>query len=85
MQVWDLGGQANMRPSWVQYYKHTDAIIMVIDSTDRARISIVKVQLDAQLLIMASGGKGSQGLSDIAQCKWHQLHMRFSCNTQGCR
>ena len=57
-----------MRPSWVQYYKHTDAIIMVIDSTDRARISIVKVQLGACLLVMAYSGKESQGLSDITCC-----------------
>ncbi|KAK9828177.1 hypothetical protein WJX74_002064 [Apatococcus lobatus] len=48
-EVWDLGGQANMRPSWVQYYKHTDAIIMVIDSTDRARISVVKNELASLL------------------------------------
>ena len=28
-QVWDLGGQANLRPSWATYYQHTDCIIMV--------------------------------------------------------
>ena len=42
-QVWDLGGQANLRPSWATYYRATDAVIVVIDSTDRARASIAKV------------------------------------------
>jgi hypothetical protein len=28
-QIWDLGGQANLRPSWATYYQHTDCIIMV--------------------------------------------------------
>ena len=42
-EVWDLGGQANLRPSWATYYKSTDALIMVVDSTDRARIGIAKV------------------------------------------
>ena len=29
MQVWDLGGQANLRPSWATYYQQTDCIILV--------------------------------------------------------
>ena len=43
LQVWDLGGQANLRPSWQTYYKNTDAVIVVVDSTDRGRIGIAKV------------------------------------------
>ena len=43
-QVWDLGGQANLRPSWATYYRSTDAVIIVVDSTDRARASIAKVR-----------------------------------------
>ena len=45
VQVWDLGGQANLRPSWQTYYKNADSVIMVCDSTDRARVSIAKVGL----------------------------------------
>ncbi|QDZ24482.1 small ARF-related GTPase [Chloropicon primus] len=44
-EVWDLGGQATLRPSWVTYYKATDALVMVVDSTDRARINSVKEEL----------------------------------------
>ncbi len=43
LQVWDLGGQANLRPFWATYYQATDAVMMMVDSTDRARISIAKV------------------------------------------
>lgn len=43
MQIWDLGGQANLRPSWAAYCKNTDAVVMVIDSTDRTRIGTTKV------------------------------------------
>lgn len=49
-EVWDLGGQANLRPSWATYYKSTDALIMVVDSTDRARIGIAKVCSSAESL-----------------------------------
>ena len=42
-QVWDLGGQANLRPSWQTYYRAANAVIMVVDSTDRARVGIAKV------------------------------------------
>lgn len=42
-QIWDLGGQQNLRPFWATYYKKCDAVIMVVDSTDRARVSITKV------------------------------------------
>lgn len=44
-EVWDLGGQATLRPSWTSYYKSTDALVMVVDSTDRARINSVKDEL----------------------------------------
>ncbi len=44
-QVWDLGGQASLRPSWSTYYPNTDAVIVVVDSTDRARVGICKQEL----------------------------------------
>lgn len=44
-EVWDLGGQASMRTSWGMYLKGVDAIIVVIDSTDRVRIPIAKQEL----------------------------------------
>ncbi|KHN05048.1 ADP-ribosylation factor-like protein 5 [Glycine soja] len=43
--VWDLGGQERLRTSWATYYRGTHAVIAVIDSSDRARISIIKDEL----------------------------------------
>ncbi|XP_075867635.1 ADP-ribosylation factor-like protein 1 [Nelusetta ayraudi] len=48
-QVWDLGGQTSIRPYWRCYYSNTDAIIYVVDSSDRDRMSISKSELVAML------------------------------------
>lgn len=34
LQVWDLGGQENLRAAWDAYYKDTQAVIYVVDSAD---------------------------------------------------
>jgi small GTP-binding protein len=52
-EIWDLGGQASLRSSWHIYFKGVDAIIVVIDSSDRARIPIAKQEL-YQILAMPS-------------------------------
>lgn len=44
-QVWDIGGQYEIRPYWRCYYPNTDAIIFAIDSSDKERIDIVKQEL----------------------------------------
>ena len=44
LQIWDLGGQQNLRAFWATYYKNTDAVILVVDSTDRARVGVSKVR-----------------------------------------
>ncbi|KAJ0232711.1 ADP-ribosylation factor C1 [Hirschfeldia incana] len=48
-EVWDLGGQDRLRTSWATYYRGTNAVIVVIDSTDRARISLMKDELSRLL------------------------------------
>eukprot|EP00995_Heteronema_vittatum_P010922 NODE_647_length_1244_cov_249.381590_g468_i0.p1 GENE.NODE_647_length_1244_cov_249.381590_g468_i0~~NODE_647_length_1244_cov_249.381590_g468_i0.p1 ORF type:complete len:198 (-),score=67.76 NODE_647_length_1244_cov_249.381590_g468_i0:651-1190(-) len=48
-QVWDLGGQTSIRPYWRCYFSNTDAIIYVVDSSDRDRIAIAKQELYAML------------------------------------
>ena len=48
-QVWDLGGQSSIRPYWRCYYTNTDAIIYVVDSMDRDRMSICKEELVGML------------------------------------
>jgi ADP-ribosylation factor-like protein 1 len=44
-QMWDLGGQSELRPYWRCYYPKTNAIVFVIDSTDKERLNIVKEEL----------------------------------------
>jgi GTPase SAR1 family protein len=48
-QVWDLGGQTSIRPYWRCYYSNTDAILYVVDSSDRDRISVSKNELVSML------------------------------------
>eukprot|EP01135_Chromosphaera_perkinsii_P009330 Nk52_evm6s1737 gene=Nk52_evmTU6s1737 len=48
-QVWDLGGQTSIRPYWRCYYANTDAVIYVVDSADRERMSISKSELLSML------------------------------------
>eukprot|EP01024_Parvocaulis_polyphysoides_P053578 TRINITY_DN5346_c0_g1_i1.p1 TRINITY_DN5346_c0_g1~~TRINITY_DN5346_c0_g1_i1.p1 ORF type:complete len:192 (-),score=17.23 TRINITY_DN5346_c0_g1_i1:159-734(-) len=37
--VWDVGGQEKLRPLWRHYFNNTDALIFVVDSFDRERIT----------------------------------------------
>ena len=47
--MWDLGGQESSRASWSTYYKQTNAVMLVVDSTDRERIPIIKTELERML------------------------------------
>eukprot|EP00758_Cryptobia_borreli_P005903 Tbor_TRINITY_DN5010_c6_g2::TRINITY_DN5010_c6_g2_i2::g.14126::m.14126/K07942/ARL1; ADP-ribosylation factor-like protein 1 len=78
-QVWDLGGQTGIRPYWRCYFSQTDAIIYVVDSTDRDRMGVAKNELFALLeeeelrkaviLIFANKQdlRGAAGEAEIAQ------------------
>jgi len=44
-QVWDIGGQSEIRPYWRCYYENTNAIVFAVDSSDKDRIDIVKHEL----------------------------------------
>ena len=35
--VWDVGGQTKLRALWQHYFENTDALIYVVDSSDRNR------------------------------------------------
>eukprot|EP00457_Paulinella_chromatophora_P014110 gb/GEZN01014490.1/.p1 GENE.gb/GEZN01014490.1/~~gb/GEZN01014490.1/.p1 ORF type:complete len:249 (+),score=51.44 gb/GEZN01014490.1/:143-889(+) len=48
-QVWDLGGQASLRKGWETYYAGTNAVVLVVDSSDTQRIGLVRDEL-AKLL-----------------------------------
>ena len=39
MTIWDIGGQDKIRKLWKHYYDKNDAVIFVVDSCDRDRVS----------------------------------------------
>lgn len=49
LNVWDIGGQKSIRSYWKSYFDQTDALIYVIDSSDRRRLEETGIEL-SQLL-----------------------------------
>jgi ADP-ribosylation factor protein 1 len=47
--VWDVGGQDRIRPLWRHYYQDVDGVIYVVDSNDRERAEIAKMELDKMM------------------------------------
>ena len=45
LQAWDLGGQDKLRAIWKTYYVGAHAVVLVVDSTDRARMPQVRAEL----------------------------------------
>lgn len=50
LQVWDLGGQENLRASWDAYYQNTHAVIYVIDSADDSQVQTSKAEFLTMLV-----------------------------------
>ena len=48
--VWDVGGQTKIRPLWQHYYENTDAVIYVVDSSDRERLQEAREELEGILM-----------------------------------
>merc|ERR1711937_670583 len=49
LNVWDIGGQKTIRPYWKNYFENTDALIYVVDSSDRRRLEEAGEELAALL------------------------------------
>merc|ERR1712217_728965 len=49
LNVWDIGGQKTIRPYWSNYFESSDALVYVIDSSDRRRLEESGLEL-AELL-----------------------------------
>jgi len=62
--VWDVGGQHKIRALWRHYYTGSNAVIFVVDSTDRERVEDAREEIsrilsddemrDAALLVFAN-------------------------------
>ena len=50
MRLGDVGGQKTLRTYWRNYFEKTDALIWVIDATDRLRITDCRQELGSLLL-----------------------------------
>jgi hypothetical protein len=46
----DVGGQRTLRPYWRNYFEQTDALVWVVDSSDRLRLGDCKEELHRLLL-----------------------------------
>ncbi|TEB29541.1 GTP-binding protein [Coprinellus micaceus] len=49
LNIWDVGGQRTLRPYWRNYFEQTDALVWVVDSSDRMRMSDCKEELHSLL------------------------------------
>lgn len=49
MNVWDIGGQREIRPYWKNYYDNTDGLVYVVDSSDEVRIKEATEELTSLL------------------------------------
>lgn len=45
LTAWDVGGRDKIRPLWRHYYANTSALVFVVDSNDRERISEASEEL----------------------------------------
>ncbi|CAD5212969.1 unnamed protein product [Bursaphelenchus okinawaensis] len=49
LNCWDIGGQISLRSYWRNYFEHTDALVFVVDATDRLRLKEAREELDKLL------------------------------------
>lgn len=79
--VWDLGGQTVFRDTWSTYYTNTHAIIFVVDSTDRERISCAK---DEFLKMLQSDVNKYKDYKDYKYSQYaHILYFFLSLDAKG--
>uniref|UniRef100_A0A3B4VLR1 ADP-ribosylation factor-like 5C n=1 Tax=Seriola dumerili TaxID=41447 RepID=A0A3B4VLR1_SERDU len=94
--VWDIGGQENLRATWNSYYCNTEIVIVVVDSTDRERLTLTKEELhqmlahedlrSAAILILANKQdvKGSMTAAEISQFLTLNSITTHSWHVQAC-
>jgi ADP-ribosylation factor-like protein 2 len=49
LNIWDVGGQKTLRSYWRNYFEKTDALVWVVDATDRLRIEDCRAELHGLL------------------------------------
>ncbi|KAL1129474.1 hypothetical protein AAG570_014000 [Ranatra chinensis] len=95
--VWDIGGQPKLRPLWKHYFLNTQAVVFVVDSSDKERLTEASLELaklvaekelkDAALLIFANKQDvdGSEGVESVTEAVGaSKLCCSHSWHLQGC-
>uniref|UniRef100_A0A7N8Y9P8 ADP-ribosylation factor-like 5C n=1 Tax=Mastacembelus armatus TaxID=205130 RepID=A0A7N8Y9P8_9TELE len=94
--VWDIGGQESLRASWYSYYCNTEIVILVVDSTDRERLTLTKDELHqmlahedlqkAAVLVLANKQdvKGSMTVAEISEYLTLDSITTHSWHVQAC-
>jgi len=95
--VWDVGGQEKLRSLWRHYYANTQALIFVVDSSDRARIQEAAEELhrlikeeelhDALLLVFANKQDlpGAANAAEVSEeMRLYPPYISKSCYIQSC-
>jgi ADP-ribosylation factor-like protein 6 len=82
--IFDMSGQGRYRNLWEHYYDDTQAIIFVVDTSDKIRLCVAKDELD-NLLRHASmfwhmGMGGQKKIDGIVGIKKSQLPILFFAN-----
>ncbi|MCJ1437453.1 hypothetical protein MMC27_006840 [Xylographa pallens] len=75
LNIWDVGGQKTLRSYWRNYFEKTDALIWVVDATDRIRINDCKDELAGLLLeerLMGASLLVFSNKTDIEECMTDQ-------------
>ena len=95
--VWDVGGQEKLRALWRHYFASTQALIFVVDSSDRARLPeaaeelhrlIKEEELQNALLLVFANKQDLPGACNAAEIS-EEMHLyppyiSKSCYIQSC-
>ena len=68
--MWDIGGQESLRQAWSTYYTGTHILLLVVDSTDRARLTVAKEELYKMLGHDVSHEVYQTSLSSAPEDNW---------------
>nr|XP_014344171.1 PREDICTED: ADP-ribosylation factor-like protein 5B isoform X2 [Latimeria chalumnae] len=82
--MWDIGGQESLRSSWNTYYSNTEFIILVVDSTDRERLSITKEELYRMLAHEVMSRFGMDDFPDWSEITNLFERLPIYSDTQSC-
>lgn len=62
--VWDVGGQERLRPLWRTYIRQADAVLFVVDSSDRDRW-VFKISKNIQNYVQFPHCSSGQASCDV--------------------